>query len=430
MAIGPISKLDDNKAYSRYFAAHAKSRKANGLDLGLIIDATVAMSVETIWPALLTLSRRVAESDITLSNGWTLRTAQTLGSHDSTFVMEHEDTPGGFVVNCAIREEPGSGGARFKPASECDMVAAVTCCAYRADGLFPPGYDGYGHDLAKTLELGFDGSKYQIGKLFASSPSIHLQLSGMDFGRILMSPSSPVGDPAMAIEALELIGTAFDETGLNDMVASRRAALGPIVIDDFHTDEADRLLVEMGLGAVRFGTSEERTGGMVRHFFAQAAALDFERHAERLAASITKLRADGHVDEETSFDWNDMDNQAFVRMSSDTEGMLWIATQQTAYRIDFETDGNGVITTLSIAAQGATKTPNGPKPTPEDRGFLGEFVRDDLGPDFTVYEIADFTTRDIRNMNGIVSVIDRLAANVGVDQQPTNVKAATPSLWS
>jgi hypothetical protein len=425
--IGPINKLDDLKAYSRYFSAHAQSRKANGLDLGLIIDATVTMSVETVWPALLTLSRRVAEGDITLSNGWTLRTARTLGSHDSTFVMEHEDTPGGFVFNCSIREEQGSGGARFKPASECGMVAAVTCCAYRADGLFPPGYNGYGHDLAGTLELGFDGSKYQIGKLFSSRPSIHLQLSGMNFGRILMPPSSPVGDPAMALEALELLGTAFHETSLDHMVASRRAALGPIVIDDFRIDEADQILVEMGVGAVR-GTPGERTGGMVRHFFAQAAALDFERHAERLAASITKLRADGHADVQTSFDWNDMDNHAFVRMSSDTEGMLWIDTQQTAYRIDFKTDMNGVITTLSVAAQGATKTPTDHKPTPEDRGFLGEFVRDDMGPHFTIYEIADFTTMDIRNMNGIVSVIDRLAANVGVDQQPTNVKAATPSL--
>ncbi|MCS4089388.1 hypothetical protein [Rhizobium sp. BK176] len=425
--IGPIAQLDDNRAYRRYFDGHAKSRKANGLDLGLIVDATVTMSVETIWPALLTLSRRVAEGDIALSNGWTLRTARTLRSHDSTFVMEHEDTPGGFLFNCSIREEPGSGGARFKPAAECDMVSAVTCCAYRADGLFPPGYIGYGHDLEGTLALGFDGSKYQIGKLFVSKPSIHLQLSGMEFGRILMPPSSPVSDPAMAIEALELLGEAFRETGLDPMIDKRRAELGELMIEDFHINEADRLLVEMGVGAVR-GTPGERTGGMLRHFYAQAAALDFERLAERLAASVAKLRSDGHDAAETSFDWGDMDNHAFVRMSSETGGMLWIDTQQTPYRIDFSTDENGSIAALTVAAPGSTKTSEDPTPTPEDRGFLGEFVRDDAGPDFTIYEIADFTTRDIRNMNGIVSVIDRLAEKLDVDHKPTAGTAATPSL--
>jgi hypothetical protein len=231
----------------------------------------------------------------------------------------------------------------------------------------------------------------------------------------------------MSIEALELLGEAFRETGLDPMVDRRRMELGQLVIEDFHTNEADRLLVEMGVAAVR-GTPGERTGGMVRHFFAQAAALDFERHAERLAASVAKLRADGHVNDETSFDWGDIDNHAFVRMSSETEGTLWINTQQTAYRIDFNTDENGTITALSVAALGPTRTAADPKPTPEDRGFLGEFVRDDAGPDFTIYEIADFTTRDIRNMNGIVSVIDGLAANLGIDRKPSPVTAAIPSL--
>jgi hypothetical protein len=425
--IGPIAQLDSNKAYRRYFNGHAKSRKANGLDLGLVIDAAVTMSVETIWPALLTLSRRVAQGDIALSNGWTLRTAKTLGSHDSTFVMEHEDTPGGFLFNCSIREEQGSGGARFKPADECDMVSIVTCCAYRADGMFPPGYIGYGHDLEGTLELGFDGSKYQIGKLFVSKPSIQLQLSGMEFGRILMSPSSPVSDSAMAIEALALLGEAFTETGLDPMIDQRWAELGKIKIEDFHINEADRVLVEMGVAAVR-GTPGERAFGMLTHFFGQAAALDFERLAERLAASVVKLRDDGHGDAETSFDWGDMDNHAFVRMSSETEGMLWIDTQQTAYRIDFVTDGNGAITEMTVAAPGATKTAMDPKPTPEDRGFLGEFVRDDAGPDFTIYEIADFTTRDIRNMNGIVSVIEGMAESLAIDHTPTAAKDAMPSI--
>ncbi|MBY3433532.1 hypothetical protein HFN89_05165 [Rhizobium laguerreae] len=421
--IGPIARLDDGRAYSRYFAGPAATRNANGPDLEMIIDATVTLSVETIWPALLTLSRRVSEGEIALSNGWTLRSVQTLDSRDSTFVMEHCDTPGGFLFNCGIREEPGAGGARCKPADECDMVEVVTCCVYRADGLFPPGYDGHGHDLQGTLEKGFDGSKYQLGKLFRSCPSVHLQLEGMDFGRLLMSPTSPVDDPAMALEALELLGEAFRELGLDPIVDQRRAMLSGIVIEHFHADEASGLLIEMGASAVK-GTPGERTGGMLRHFFAQAAALDFERLSKRLAASIARLGSDGHVNGETAFDWNDMDNRAFVQMSSGTEGLLWINTQQTAYRIDFTTDENGAVTALSVAMPGRTKTSASAKPTPEDRGYLGEFVREDGRPDFAIYEIAGFTTRNIRGMNGVVSAVDGLAMNLGIDNVPSAVTAA------
>jgi hypothetical protein len=165
---------------------------------------------------------------------------------------------------------------------------------------------------------------------------------------------------------------------------------------------------------------------MVRNFFAQAAALDFERQADRLAGSIAKLRVDGNVSAETSFEWQDMDYSAFVQQSSETEGLLWINTQQTAYRIDFSTDGNGAITALSVAAQGETKTPASPKPTEGDRGYLGEFVRDDEGSDFTVYEIADFTTRNIRAMNGVVSALGTLAVNLGIDAAPEAVTATKP----
>jgi hypothetical protein len=410
--LGPISELDDHKAYRRYFAGPARERTFNGHDLGRVIDAAVSLSVEYIWPSLLSLSRRAKEGDIALSNGWSIRSVETIDTYDSAFVMEHEDTPGGFVFNAAICKllPEGSGSACFKPSECCDLVSTVTCCAYRADGLFPPGYDGYGHDLQGTLEKGFDGSQYQVGQLFISRPSAFRQLMSQEPDRITLNPSSPVSDPAMALEALELLGFAFDELGYTDSISERRRKLGDAVIEHFFTGEADALLVELGV-ATLLGTPGERTASSVRHFFAQAAALDFERQAERLAAVIAKLRADGHLTEDTAFEWGDSDRQAFVARATGGGGVLWLTTQQYPYRIDYLLEEpTAAVKEITVSMPGNTRTSADPKPEPGSRGYLGEFVREDSGPAFSIFEIADFDTRNIRGMNGIVSVIQDIGA--------------------
>lgn len=399
--LGPISSLDPSRAYKAYFDGPARARSANGLDLGLLIDSAVTMSVEVLWPSILKLSRQALAGNIALSDGWTVKSVKTSDDQDSTFVMEHEETPGGFLFNCRVRPENIDGRAL-------EIVSQVMCCAYRADGLFPPGYTGLGNELDETLETGFD-KKYQVGQLFAYRPSIHLQLIGPSFGKFLMPSSSPVKDPDMALQAINIVCGALTELGYEPEIHARADALGKISIDHFKAAAADAHLVEMGAGACRGGFISEQMAITSHHFWAQAAALDFERLADRLATSIDKLERDGFTDPENAFEWQDMDRSAFVAKPTDDEMMVWLSTQQTTYRIDVKRDADtGTIRELSVAMVNGDKGP-GAKPMPEDRGYLGEFVREDGGTDFSVYEIGEMTTRNIRGMNGVISAIDSLA---------------------
>ncbi|MCV9964960.1 hypothetical protein OIU34_23990 [Pararhizobium sp. BT-229] len=414
--LGPISALDPSRAYKDYFDGPARERSANGLDLGLVIDSAVAMSVEVLWPSILKLSRQAQSGDIVLSDGWSVRSVRTSDAHDSTFVMEHEDTPGGFLFNCRVRPEKVDG-------RELEIVSQVMCCAYRADGLFPPGYSGLGNELDETLETGFD--KYQVGQLFNYKPSIHLQLIGPSFGRFLMPSSSPVSDPDMALQAINIVGDAFTELDYEPEIDARAEELGKLVIDHFKAGVADAQLIEMGAGACRGGFISEQMVGTSHHFWAQAAALDFERLANRLAASIDKLEDDGFTDAVNAFEWQDMDRSAFVGKTTDGEFMVWLETQQTTYRIDIKRDAdNGTIRELSVAMVNGDKGP-GAKPTPEDRGYLGEFVREDEGADFSIYEIGEMTTSNIRGMNGVISAIDCLAGQL--EKAATRKETATPA---
>ena len=167
--LGPIAGLDAAKAYKRYFGSLAKTRDHNGLDFGLVIDSAVMLSVETLWPSILKLSRRAVAGDIAAADGWTIKSVSTGDAGDSAFVMENDELPGGFLFNCRFRIE------RIAEVDK-EVVSGVMCCAYRGDGLFPPGYSGFGDDLDETVKIGFDGGKCQSGQIFSYRPSVHLQL--------------------------------------------------------------------------------------------------------------------------------------------------------------------------------------------------------------------------------------------------------------
>lgn len=408
--LGPISGLDAAKAYKRYFGGLAKTRDRNGFDFGLVIDSAVMLSVETLWPSILKLSRRAQAGDIAASDGWTVKSVSTGDASDSTFVLENDELPGGLLFNCRFRTE------RIADADK-EIVSGVMCCAYRGDGLFPPGYSGFGEDLDETLKTGFDGSKYQSGQLFSYRPSIHLQLMGTDFGRILVNPSSPVSDPAVALQALATVGSVLLELGYEQEIDDRAKMIGELSLDHTKSTPADIALIEMGAGSLVDGVVGERMSGLCHHFWAQAAAVDLERVASRLVKSIEALASGGSKDRDTAFGWQDDDKSAFVERSSDG-AMVWIETQQTAYRIDVKIDGpNERIMELSAAMVGNGKT-TAPRPTPRTRGYLGEFVREEIGGGFSIYEIGEMTTTNIRGMNGLVSAIEHLADTLEVEATP------------
>ncbi len=416
--LGPISRLDASKAYQRYFDGLAKTRSHNGHDFGLVIDSAVMLSGETLWPSILKLSRRAQTGDISSSDGWTVKSVSTGDAGDSTFVLENDELPGGFLFNCRL-------GTHRIADEDKEVVSGVMCCAYRGDGLFPPGYSGFGNDLDETLKTGFDGTNYQSGQLFSYRPSIHLQLMGPDFGRILVNPSSPVKDPAMALEALATVGSILRELGYEQEIDERARVIGELSLDHVMTAPADIALIEMGAGALTAGIVGERMTGLCHHFWAEAAAVDLERVATRLAKSIETLASRGCKDLDTAFGWQDDDRSAFVARSSDG-AMVWIETQQTAYRIDVKTDGQtGDVMELSAAMVAHGKT-TAPRPTPRTRGYLGEFVREDIESGFSIYEIGEMTTTNIRGMNGLVSAIEHLADTLEAEAAPKDGAAPTP----
>ena len=416
--LGPIAGLDAAKAYKRYFGSLAKTRDHNGLDFGLVIDSAVMLSVETLWPSILKLSRRAVAGDIAAADGWTIKSVSTGDAGDSAFVMENDELPGGFLFNCRFRIE------RIAEVDK-EVVSGVMCCAYRGDGLFPPGYSGFGDDLDETVKIGFDGGKCQSGQIFSYRPSVHLQLMGPNFGKILVNPSSPVSDPAIAIQSLATVGNILLELGYDQDIDDRAGMIGELSLDHTKTAPADIALIEMGAGSLTDGVVAERMIGLCHHFWAQAASLDMERVSSRLAKSIEVLASSGYTAPDNVFRWKDDDKSAFVVRSSDG-AMVWIETQQTAYRIDVRTDNesNGIME-LSAAMVANGKT-TAARPTPRTRGYLGEFVREEIGSGFSIYEIGEMTTTNIRGMNGLVSAIEHLADRLEAAATPEDAAAPSP----
>jgi hypothetical protein len=397
----PISGFDEFKSYSRYFSRLAKTRDHNGRDLGLVVDTAVMLSAETIYPSILKLSRRVETGDIAVLDGWTIKTVSTGRAEDSTFVMEHEVSPGGFLFNCQFRTERIVGVDK-------EVVSRITCCAYRGDGLFPLGYSGFGEDLDETIKIGFDGSKYQSGQLFSYAPSIHLQLIGPSFGRILVDPSSPVKDPVVGLQALAILGSALLELGYEREIDARVRMIGELSLDHTKTTPADIALIEMGAGALTDGIVGERITELCHHFWARAVALDVGRVVGRLRECIEFMVSGGFKDPDTAFEWQGGDKSAFVERSSEG-AMVWLETEQTAYRIDVKIDAvkNEIVElTAAMVGNGRTATP---RPTPQTRGYLGEFVRDGKTNDLSTHEIGEMTTTNIKGTNGFINSIGYLS---------------------
>lgn len=467
---GPIGNFDHHRAYKAYFEGPARERKHVLQGLVPIIGSAVTLSVEAFWPTLRDLSRRAEEGAIELSNGWTIRSVKTSDPEDLAIALEHEDTPGGFLFNSRMRtemtpeararvsefraakmaaaeaiEDPdvreaavkGLKTARFTPVSEIEgdrnnfsvteNTSMVTCCVYRSDGLYPPGYSGTGETLEKTLDIGFSGERYQSAKLFEVRPSIYLQYdTEMKQKTLPMSSREPVYDPAMTVAALEVLAEAFSELDLIDGVKTRLDSLSGVEYEHFSLQASETLLIEMGMGSVlTTGFPWEQAQMLFTHYFTAAAAIDVENAAAGLQETVDKMRAEGYVSEANMVEWNDADYSVFVNAETD-DGVdtLSIDTRNGCFRVDIKAHEDGGLPQEICASVVSKRDRPGPSPEPDQRGFLLGFERPDDESTYWPIDIGEFTTKNYRSMNILVSALETLRHVVApkVEQSPSAIK--------
>lgn len=403
---GSISTMDPVAAYESYFARFAPGRDANLHDLGVIFDAAVTVSLEVLWPSVLLLAKRAREAPLKLRGGWKVQRAVTGDEGDTTFVMEHDETPGGFVYNVSSRMERLEKG-------KLEVVSKVACCAYREDGMFPPGYSGYGSDLDETLEK-FLTKGYQVGKLFEYRPSIHLQLEGMGFGRLILHTSSPVGDPDMALVALNVLCDALRELGYGPEIEKRSAEIGALPIQHFSGNDASPILVEIGAAGGRNGFLDETFIPTVQEYWGRAAALDFDKLGASILSCIDLLAGNGNTTGEKTFEWQDGAKSAFAATTPQGGSVLFIETQHGVNRLDVAR-GKTVGSVEAVSLANVRKAdPSDATPAPHAYGFIGAFVLDPAAGRFEVSEMGDMTTKNIRDLNHFVSSMSALAIRLGV----------------
>lgn len=446
--VGPISEFKAQKAYTDFFARSVKEWERPLHALVGVVGSSVTLSIEAIWPSLRDLARRVKDAPITLSNGWTIRSAETGDRADLAFTMEHEETPGGFVFNCRMRSEmteeaqlriakitdakiamaqaiedetirqaalaglenvtlPEVSQIEADPESYriTDMATSVTCCVYREDGLFPPGYSGYGSDLEETLKAGFSGEHYQSGRIFGVNPSIYLQFGEEQLRQSLpIMSEKPIVDTVMSVEALTALAEAFDELELSKEVKDRLILLGDIGFEHFSRLNSEGLLIEMGMGSVlSTGFPREPAVTLFARFFTAAAAADMAKAATGLLQTVATMKANGNTTAEHAVEWYDSYYQVFVADESDSINVLSLTAGDDVYRIEFPSvEKDGLPREISAGVVPANRSFETPL-DPEASGFLFRFEIG--GTEYWPMDICEFTTRNYIRINRLTRSI-------------------------
>lgn len=449
-----IADLDGRKAYNEFFAAAGLSRECLASGINTIVDAATTLSIEIAWPVILKLSRKVEEGDIELSSGWTIKSVKVPSGPHSAFVMENADEPGGFLFDVLLRpamtdeardriaaikaekmkavdaipdrevreaaresllaitpEEVSAiqrDSASYRDHGDCETVRAVSCTVYRADGLFPPGYNGAGSELDDTLAL-IAQEAFAMGKLFESRPSALLQ-----FGQVppylSFDPSGYVRDPAMTLVAFEVLSEALYELDLVDELSERIELIQPLKYLHHSVEPGFGLLMQMGFDTVTTsGLPGEKALGTAVHYWTAATAIDVTRAAKGLPEAVRKLEERGHTDVGNPFAFR-MFDEAFVADVGNGKGKtLWVGsgTLSGCFRVDFEASDDSDVPILIKAAIVPHADRPGREPHPDTRGFLFEFeVQDSEG--YWPLEIAEFEGRNLEGAFRLCGLLDKL----------------------
>ncbi len=446
-----IDSFDSGKAYDRFFDIHARELEFVAPALDRVVDHALTLWVEATWPSLLKIARKAREGDIRLSNGWTIGCVGTADPLDNAFVMEHEDTPGGFLFDCRVAHDmvteasesvsalfdaevlrttdikneeerdaarrgmlatsPEVQAIRNDPASyvdpaDCHNVRRVVCCVYRADGLYPPGFEGAAYDLKGTLDAGFTCNP-QPGKVFDVAPSVFLQSEneGWTFPFIPLNEARGVVDPSMAIEVVTIIADAMHELDMVDEASGRLQALANRKYRSPRTEPHEEILMEMGMGAVKIGFPWTDLEPLCHHFRGASAPIDVERVIDSVFGKMCDL-AEGDA-ENAVVAWEG--NTVLAEITPDGGTAITLRSGRAEYRIEIEASEGGKPTRVAAAVSSRGPGTCG-RPDPETRGFLFEFSRVNDETEFWPEDIGDFTTGNMQAFNSLMKLLSGLAS--------------------
>jgi hypothetical protein len=237
------------------------------------------------------------------------------------------------------------------------------------------------------------GSKYSYEKRFNLSAEEAAEYDGpinFNLGR-----TNTLTGP----ELLRVAGELIEASGYSDMV---RDASQKLAVESFwNSDVVNSVdLAEIGIAAVLadegfYGDTIQRS---VETFSAGIAQSDFARIREDVYMLIKCLDENGYSSKEKDFDCNDMRDSAYLTHEEFME-RINVETQHGKYAVDLDAQSG---TFTAYRKSGVEK-------------FLGEFKDTD---DFMSGRAAAYTADNIRDLNGLISVLPSLSHCIQDEHKP------------
>jgi hypothetical protein len=377
-----------------------------------IANMAVTVSCETMWPALVKLSRSLRTGSVDYA-GWRLRTEPSRRKWTTLFVLEEIGGSGGYLFSIALRPRKtdealdrirtATAGLELEieaitdpelrlqkrydsimnPSHEVSKIEAdpssylpedlsmeinqIACCAFATGGSSPAGFDDEGatpFELETAAIIGLEDSDHMPGMVFSFQPS-NLFAIGDDPE---LPPGRIVGDLGSALDVLHRLGGMISHVGLAADVAERNRRLGGAAYAHFGDATRDRLL-ELAAGSVHRdgGLVGERSVAAVLGAWSVACGRIVSANAASLGSAIRLLHEQGHVDEESAY--CEYDDLLHVEEMSEHSGILWVSTQHHQYRADYVLDNDGILCELHLStSEGMAQVP-----APGEPGFLGSY---------------------------------------------------------
>ncbi|NTF17856.1 hypothetical protein G6L37_05535 [Agrobacterium rubi] len=401
-----------------------------------VVDMAVTVAGEMMWPSLLEAARKLKLSPIE-DEGWRLRPYSKDKRWNEYFILEEMGGHGGYLFNMRLRPRKtdaalerlaemmrsdvnmGSSTAvdsflnpadglidlnddpqSYLPEDHCHEIEHLVCCAFSTDGVPPSGFNDEGmtpFELATISAIGPDPVGHMPGRIFAFHPSPFVGIDEMPDVPV----SRSVDDIGASVSVLSRLGRMLARLDLSHAVRRRAADLGTIAYQHYWSQDRGPLLE---LAAV----SVYRDGGMIGGATTSSILQVWSHACSKIAAAsaipvssvIRVLRDAGHVDPEGAYAaYGDL---LHVEDGRDGEGALAVRTSVGAYRIDFVTDEDGMVSDLDLVLAdevGAAR----------DDGHLGSYR---FAPDATL--LSHSVSEDEFFRGNVLRALNDLAGSVAM----------------